>query len=217
MKNIYYYLSPDFIIEYYLSKSIEDIESSYKFNGKLIDIGCGSKPFKKLFKNINSYKGIDFKDYSVNRHFSSDTPDYYFNKDYYKTLKLPFKNNSFNTTVCFQVLEHHVSPAKLVAELFRITGKGGFILISFPFIWGLHEEPHDYCRLTNYGFNKLIEEHDVEFICYKKLGSLFSTISILVNGALVNLSNKNRLLYITCIIFYPFILFFSYLSIFQYS
>jgi hypothetical protein len=35
---------------------------------------------------------------------------------------------------------------------------GGWLVLSAPFYWPLHEEPHDYFRFTRYGLEHLMRE-----------------------------------------------------------
>lgn len=46
--------------------------------------------------------------------------------------KLPFKENSFSTVVCTEVVEHQPNPNKLVKELKRVLQKNGRLIGSVP-------------------------------------------------------------------------------------
>ena len=78
-KKLRYYFSPLFLCHHYLMKDIQYALNKYGFGGKLIDIGCGSQPYRHLFKKAD-YQGIDFKKYSVNNDFPHRQPDYFFNR-----------------------------------------------------------------------------------------------------------------------------------------
>lgn len=213
MSKIRLYISPFFLAKFYLLRDIGRIAKKYKFSGTLLDFGCGEKPYRSLFKNITEYKGIDFKNYSINKDFIGEKPDYCFSNDYLKTLILPFDNDSFDNVVSFQVLEHHKNPQKMISEIFRITMPGGYILITAPFLGGIHEEPHDYQRFTKYGLIELFKEYNCKILEIKEQGSLFSTISMLLNEFLNSFAAKNKLFYfISVLVYFPFILF-SYVSL----
>jgi SAM-dependent methyltransferase len=164
-----------------------------------------------MFKDCNKYIGIDFPDYSINKDMHNGKPDIFLGKDFLKNYKLPFDNNSFDSTVSFQVLEHHIDPKMMIAEMARVTKPGGYILLTAPFLGGLHEEPHDYQRLTKYGIKVLLENNKYKKV-FKEQGSLFSTISLLFNEYLTSYMFHRNLKRYLCITIYPIFLLFSYLS-----
>lgn len=214
IKKIRFYFSPFFLIKYYLVKDVKSLIARYNFAGDLIDIGCGEKPFKNLFTNTKSYKGIDFKDYSKNKDFVGEEPDYFFADNYLETFKLPFNRESFDISVSFQVLEHHSKPEMLIKEMFRIAQKKGFLILSFPLIGGLHEKQNDYFRFTEYGLKKLLEPYNHEILEIKRQGALFSVISLLFNEYLNNFAGRSKLAYFfSAIIYLPFWVF-QYIALF---
>ena len=213
MQNLRFYLSPYFVAKYYILKDIKSTLGSYSFRGSLLDFGCGEKPYKSLFRNITEYIGIDFKNYSINKDFAGGVPESYFTDDYLDTLILPYKDESFDNVVSFQVLEHHKNPAKMISEVVRIVKPGGYILMTLPFLGGIHEEPNDYQRFTRYGLIELFSDRSCEIIDIKEQGSLFSTISMLLNEHLNQFAAKNKITYfISILIYFPFLVF-SYLSL----
>ena len=211
IKNLHLYISLFFLSRYYITKDIIYILKKYHLKGSIIDIGCGSKPYEPIFKkysNITQYNGIDFPSYSINKDFTSSKPDYTFTKEYTASLQLPFPNKKFSNSVAFQVLEHHPQAEKLSKEMVRITKKKGKIIITAPFIWALHELPHDYFRFTEYGLRELFEKNNCKIIKITKQGSLFSVISMLLNEELNNFASKGKLYYVISIIIYaPFLLY----------
>jgi ubiquinone/menaquinone biosynthesis C-methylase UbiE len=78
---------------------------------------------------------------------------------------LPLQTAAFDTVLCFETVEHFARPAKLIAELGRVTRPGGLMILTTPNVaWepvhalaavtGLHhsEGPHrfiGYHRLLN--------------------------------------------------------------------
>lgn len=214
MTNLIFYISPHFLVKYYLLKDLQKIAKKYSIKGSVIDIGCGSMPYKKIFSNANKYTGIDFRSYSKNSTFLKYKPDIYFPSFYAKTLNLPFKSNSFDAALSFQVLEHHKNPEKLIHECIRITRKNGLIILSFPFIWGLHEEPNDYYRLTEYMLAEFAKKHGVKILEIMRQGSVLSTINSLQNDYLLNFANKNSFNFLISIVIYPLFLLSSYSCLF---
>lgn len=190
-RHINYYLSPIFIEKHTILRSIEFLLNKYNRelqNKKLLDIGCGSKPYQFLFKKLNIiYEGIDFKKYSKNVFHEIDKPNFYFHKSYKKNFKIPqFKSGSYDIVVAFQTLEHHEKPEVFFSEVKRILKKGGYLMISFPFIWELHEEPNDFQRLTHYKIEKLCGENNMLILETIRRGGVLSTLSQLASLSLLN-------------------------------
>lgn len=210
-KNIKRFVSPFFLNRYYLYRDTKQMVEKYKFEGAILDIGCGVKPYKPIFRYTAKYIGIDFKKYSKNDN-NAEKPDLYFESNYEKTLRLPFSNSSYNHTVAFQVLEHHKQPEKLISEMYRITKNRGYILLTVPFLGGVHEEPHDYQRYTKYGLVELFRKYKCKVVELKSQGSIFSTISLLLNENICNFANKSRVNYFLSMAIYPVFLLFEYFS-----
>ncbi|PIS15698.1 hypothetical protein COT62_02355 [Candidatus Roizmanbacteria bacterium CG09_land_8_20_14_0_10_41_9] len=206
-------ISPLFIARYYLIEDLRAILKKYRLKGNLIDIGCGSKPYKNYFSYIGNYRGIDFKTFSRNKDFPEDKPDYYFNHSYVKSLVLPFRDNQFGNAVSFQVLEHHADANRMISEMIRVTKSGGYLLISAPFIASLHESPHDYCRFTEYYFQKILKKYHCHILEIRKQGSLFSTIATLLCDYLNAFAAKNRVFYFFALMIFPPFLLFQYSSL----
>jgi len=192
---IKYYVNPDLLEKSSILDSINYIANKYRkrlTNKKLLDIGCGSKPYKQSFKQLGiTYEGIDFENFSVNYSFKRTAPDYYFSKNYLNDFKLSqFNDDSYDIVTAFQVLEHHENIDMFFSETCRILKQGGYLLISFPFIWELHEEPNDFQRLTHYKIKKLCITHGLRMKEVVKRGSTLSVISQLLNLSLKNMHLK---------------------------
>jgi SAM-dependent methyltransferase len=131
---------------------------SHHIKGIVLDLGCGEKPFKKEIKRLSkSYFGIDWPS---SMHKKSEI-------DIYSNISkaLPFKSNSVNTIVSFQVMEHLPEPLVFLKECRRILCNNGKIILTTPFMWGVHEEPHDYYRYTQYGLKYLLDQNGFRNIC----------------------------------------------------
>jgi SAM-dependent methyltransferase len=211
-KKLRFYISPFFLSRYYITRDIRRFVKKYKFQGTILDFGCGEKPYEYLFENPK-YSGIDFPEYSANKDFAGEKPDFYFDENYRKTLNLPFPDEHFDNAVSFQVLEHHRDPLIMINELARIVKKEGLILLTCPFIGGLHEEPNDFQRLTKYKIRELFEASNCQIITIREQGSFFSSISMLCNEQLNHFASRNGLDYfIAAVLYLPFLIF-QYISL----
>jgi SAM-dependent methyltransferase len=63
-------------------------------------------------------------------------------------LPIPIAADQFDTVLFTDVLEHIATPERLLCETRRILRIGGHLIGSVPFLYRLHEEPHDHYRYT---------------------------------------------------------------------
>jgi ubiquinone/menaquinone biosynthesis C-methylase UbiE len=124
--------------------------------GKMLDIGCGAKPFAAHAKNlVAEHLGLD--------HNSTGKPGC--RADIAASAyDVPCGDQSFDTILCTAVLEHLEEPARALAEANRLLRKGGYAIYSVPLFWHLHEEPRDFYRFTEYGLRYLFEQANFELI-----------------------------------------------------
>lgn len=152
--------------------------------GKLLDLGCGSKPYKHLFNHAN-YIGLDTKN-SAHNHIDSEADIYY---DGYN---LPFPDKSFDSVISFQVIEHIEELDNTIKECKRILKINGRLLLTAPFIWPEHEQPYDFRRWTRAG---LINHLNVNgFMCIKisSIGTAYDVIAELILDTLWDGHNYNN-------------------------
>lgn len=142
------YLNPMQIAHSSLFKVLESAKKYAK--GNLLDIGCGNKPYYDLFAPlVDKYIGIEIPS-TLSKSKVVDV--------YASGLNLPFKNESFDTVISNQVLEHIPEPYILFSEAYRVLKYNGYLILTTPQVWGLHEIPNDYYRYTPYGLKYLAEK-----------------------------------------------------------
>lgn len=71
---------------------------------------------------------------------------------------LPFASESFGSVVCTEVLEHAWRPAQCIVEAYRVLRSGGWLLVTTPFAFPVHNFPSDYWRLTPAALERLLRE-----------------------------------------------------------
>jgi SAM-dependent methyltransferase len=109
----------------------------------VLDLGCGNRPYADLFDGCD-YLGVD-------RSADDSRPDVITD-----ATRLALDGERFDIVFCTQVIEHVPEPRALVHESFRVLRPGGFLVLTGPFWWPLHEEPHDYHRFTRHGFADML-------------------------------------------------------------
>jgi len=147
-------------------RELKGLASNY-LNGCLIDIGCGTKPYKNLLAPyVTKHVGIDHKD---TLHDKS-------NIDRFGTAyDIPAEDEEFDCALCTAVLEHLEEPELALKECWRVLKRGGMAIYSVPFIWHLHEEPRDFYRFSKYGLKYLFEKVGFEIIEIKALSGFWVT------------------------------------------
>jgi len=101
-----------------------------KNNSTVLELGAGNgKTTKAILKqNIKSLTGVDFSSKSINilKQNYKDKRAKYINSN---ITKLPFKENSFNTIICYYILNNLLEKDrnKAVKEIFRILKSKGTI------------------------------------------------------------------------------------------
>lgn len=68
---------------------------------------------------------------------------------------LPFADTSFDVVVCLEVVEHVPNPARVLQEIRRVLKPGGRAYVSMPFLYPIHDAPHDYSRWTESGWRQM--------------------------------------------------------------
>src|SRR3546814_8619033 len=76
---------------------------------------------------------------------------------------LPFPDQSFEAVICSEVLEHVPDPRLVLDEIARVLKPGGCLLLTVPFLFRIHADPHDFGRYTDtFWHANRSEEHTSE-------------------------------------------------------
>lgn len=145
-------LHPQFFSKNFLNRQVA-LRAS-KLSGLVADLGCGFGPYKGYFAHT-VYFGLD---HASSMHPSqSDRPDVLGDLTY-----LPLSDRCLDAVLCTQVLEHVIEPGKAVYEIGRVLKQGGKLLLSAPFFYPLHDEPHDYFRYSQHSLKELLSKAGFE-------------------------------------------------------
>lgn len=116
-------------------------------DGLVVDVGCGSSPHRHLVPSPR-YVGID-------RTVASGAQVPLVLAD---GGRLPLRSAVADVVLCTEVIEHVPDERALTRELARIASPAAGLLLSAPFVHGLHEAPYDYRRLTSVGLCSVLAE-----------------------------------------------------------
>jgi SAM-dependent methyltransferase len=136
-------------------------------HGRLIDIGCGAKPYERLLEPfVAEHVGVDHE----------ETVHGLARVDLVGTVyAIPAGSGSFDSALCTEVLEHVEEPLAALRECHRVLRPGGHLLLTCPFMWQLHEEPRDFFRYSREGLRYLLGAAGFTVVQIKPLGGFWTT------------------------------------------
>lgn len=121
------------------------------FSGQVLDLGCGFMPYRRLVEsnsNVDKYTGVDLAGSAI---YGSVRPDITWDGS-----KIPLDDGSMDCVIATEFLEHHSEPQLVLGEIHRVLKPSGLLFATVPFIWNLHEIPHDEYRYTPYSIDRLL-------------------------------------------------------------
>lgn len=178
------FLNPSLFIRWYLYKEIKHLAP--KLEGRLLDFGCGRKPYRSLFQNVNSYIGIDIE-VSGHPHTESEVDVYYDGKT------IPFPDNYFDAVFCTEVIEHVFNIEEVLIEIKRVLKNNGTAIFTFPFSYQEHEQPFDFARYTSYGTKYIFEKYGFKILSQKKTGHFIIVLWQLFINYIYNAFNSKNI------------------------
>jgi SAM-dependent methyltransferase len=168
---------------------IDEILSSTAFYGKVLDVG-GKKTKKRGFfrpplEKVESWEYLN-TDPSTN-------PDYCCAAE---GIAVPA--DSFDIVLMTEVLEHLERPEVAIKECCRVLKRGGKLIMTIPFLYPVHADPHDFQRWTSERISLELTKNGFRVDSIEPMGSLFSVIYDLIYVALVGAAKdckalKNRI------------------------
>lgn len=142
------------------------VKAAEYVRGDLLDIGCGEgRGLEYLRDKVTSYTGID-KNPEVLAGLRKEYPG-----DTFLQMNIPpfagLENDSFDTAVSFQVIEHIEEDDMFVQEIHRVLKPGGRAILSTPNIkMSLTRNPWHVREYTHEAFRALLARHFSKVECY---------------------------------------------------
>ena len=143
------------------------------FSGKILDVGCGKMPYKKYIlenSKVTEYIGLDIDDALI--YDKKIKPDYTWDG-----TRMPFENNTFESAIGTEVLEHCPNPEIILKEIYRVLKPGGVFLFTVPFLWNLHEVPHDEYRYTPFSLERHLKNSGFRDVTIKATGGWHASMA----------------------------------------
>lgn len=193
-----FFINNNFLIRKNLKRDIKILSSN--LNGNLLDFGCGSKPYKGVFTKVSSYIGVDLK-------IEGREENHKYIDKFYDGKTIPFEDETFDSLLSTEVLEHVFNVEDILKEINRVLKKGGKALITTPFMWEEHEMPYDFARYTTPALFHLYEKNGFKVIENRKAGNNIEVIAQFSLNYFKNIMPKNEIL--RQIFLLPFIFIFN--------
>lgn len=140
------------------------------FHGQVLDVGCGLMPYKSLIlaapSRAREVIGLDL----ANPNYQPDL--------IWEGTVIPLGDASVDCAMLTEVLEHCPEPAKVLTEVWRVLKPGGFLFLTVPVIWPMHDIPYDEYRYTPFALRRLLGEAGFPAPCISATGGRNAALAI---------------------------------------
>ena len=148
--------------------------------GRLVDLGCGKAPLYGSYRAL--VDSVTCVDWPQSVHASP-----YLDCEADLGQPLPFADGAFDTVILSDVLEHVAEPQALWHEIARLLAPGGKLLLNLPFLYGVHEAPHDYGRYTGFALRRFAREAGLQVLVLDTVGGSLHVLADLLAKHLAHL------------------------------
>jgi hypothetical protein len=156
---------------------------------RALDCGCGNQPFRTAILGHGfHYESLDVAQNSMNN------VDYICALDESADIFSTKISNPYSLLLVTEVLEHVSNWHAAFVNIALAMEAGGYALLTAPFFYPLHEEPHDYCRPTVHQFMKVSRAAGLEVISISKCGGAVDVIGTILGATRIQYSSPNRVL-----------------------
>jgi SAM-dependent methyltransferase len=142
--------------------------------GEVIDVGGGT------FVADAIAAGVTFEAWTVVEPHAADLPhvdDPRVRAIVGDGCALEIPDDSYDTVLSIQVLEHVFEPMQMMSELHRVARPGAAIIVMVPQTANIHHAPNHFQNLTRYWLDEAAERLDAEVVEYHAMGGAWSTIA----------------------------------------
>jgi SAM-dependent methyltransferase len=98
---------------------------------------------------------------------------------------LPIATQAFDAVLALEVLEHMPNPQLLLSEASRVLRPGGQLIITVPFMFGVHDY-RDYYRYTPLGFSTMLGKCGLTLTDTRQRGGTFVASTGLIRNLILN-------------------------------
>jgi SAM-dependent methyltransferase len=128
----------------YDESALRSLLDTLQSGATIVDIGCGDGRYWELRPDLD-WLGLDVKRTSkASIVIEQGQP-------------LPLGDESVDAVLLRFSLEHVADLSLMKNEISRVVKKGGRILLTFPFLYPLHDTPEDFWRISSEGIRVLFD------------------------------------------------------------
>lgn len=151
----------------------KSLKKEFSFlSGNILDLASGSTSYFDLLPENITLTKTDLTPKDVNvKEVDCNKP-------------LPFPDNFYDGVLFINALYTLEDRESFIKEVYRVLNSGGRLICVSPFIANEMPEPHDYCRLTKEGLEKLFSEASFKEVKISKIGERFSSSANLLHPAI---------------------------------
>lgn len=186
-----------------INKQLKKAFSGTSKNARLLNIGCGTGGTIPMLSQFGALDNVEISQKAIDICKSKG----FTNIKKINDIKLPFKNNSFDTAVALDVLEHIEEDEGALKEWHRVLKKGGKVLITVPayqWLWSEHDESlHHHRRYTLSELHRKLNQ--AGFSVQKRTYAIVFSFPLIVGYRFVKslLPSKKETIVTTSYVFLP--------------
>ena len=147
---------------------------------RILDAGCGSGRNMIELARHGTVSGIELSDTSVDVARTRGAGEVIAGS----VLEMPFDGDSFDLSVCLDVIEHLEDDLGALRELRRVLAPGGSLLVTVPayqWLWSGHDEVnHHHRRYTRRSLQRVAEQAGWEQVRTTYFNSLLLPLAIVL-------------------------------------
>ena len=160
-------------VEFHLDRLLQPAPPGRQL--KLLDVGCGSQPFRAQIESRGAtYLSLDVSAQNgckIDFITRFDSPD---------LVAGVIEAGPYDIILCSEVLEHVAEWHNAFANFARLLAPDGYVVVSCPHFFPLHEEPYDYWRPTPHALRYFAEKHGLSVEFEEKLGSGWDVVGTIL-------------------------------------
>jgi len=157
--------------------------------GDVLDIGAADRWIEPHLKHVKRYIALDYP--ATGQELYDAQPCLFGSAS-----QLPLQDDSFDTVILLEVLEHLERPHQALKEIQRVLRPGGTLILSLPFLYPVHDAPFDFQRYTRFGLERELKASGFQIEeLENSLGSSESAgliAALAISGAVVGSLQQRR-------------------------
>lgn len=120
--------------------------------GIVLDVGSADGWLRNHLGPLAEYVSLDYP--ATGRELYGARPSVFGD-----AAQLPLGDGTVDVVACLEVIEHVARPDRVLAEICRVLKPGGQAYLSMPFLYPIHDAPHDFSRYTEHGWHQQSRLH----------------------------------------------------------